>query len=139
LDDTFNTEYERHSPFDEPVCKLIKSLRSDTQHAHLPVIQQRVDYTSEPEPSMTCRLVVSRSYLARLDLSADTKQYLADLQSDPPIQDLVDLYTRHVEEFVAWFIGAYVGLRADDLTSTLHLRRRAYELAEPIRRAFGNP
>ena len=135
-DDNFSDEYASHNPFGDPVCHLVQRLRSDMQHAHLPAIHQREEYKRDPAPSFMCRLVVSRTYLATLDLNGETKQYLAALDADPAIEDLVDTYVRHVKGFAAWFIGAVVELRAQELGETLVLRQRAHNLAEPLRRAL---
>lgn len=134
--EAFDAEYARHHPFDEPVCHLVKHLRRDAQHAHLPVVQQREVYEAYPEPTLSCKLVVSRAYLETLELNGRTRQYLATLNGDPAIDDLVDRYVVHVEQFTTWFIGAIVELRADDLRQTFTLRERAHRLAEPLRRAI---
>lgn len=138
-DEAFTRDYNTQSPFEEPVCQLIKVLRRDAQHAHLPVVQQDLELTMGPPSTAKCRLVIPRSYLEGLELNGQTKQHLRELDSDPALEDLVDTHTLHVERFTAWFVGAVVRLRADDLTETYELRRRAGELSEPLRRAFDAP
>lgn len=135
-DEAFDVEYEEHSPFDEPVCQLIKRLRSDAQHAHLPVVQQRVSVGRHADRSVACRLILGTSYLESLDLNIETRKYVLAQSGELALQDIVDTYARHVEEFVAWFVGAVVKLRAKDLAKTVLLRRRAHELAKPLRRGL---
>jgi hypothetical protein len=138
-DDALKDAYAENSPFDAPVAVIIKQLRNDTQHAHLPVIRQSVNITVQPEQSFTSRLVLPREYLRSLNLNAPTRQYVDGLSDDAALGDLVERYTLDVEKFTQWFIGAVVELWAQDLAETHVLRRRAHELAEPLRRVFEIP
>jgi hypothetical protein len=138
-DSALKVAYADHSPFDEPVSVIIKQLRNDTQHAHLPVIQQHVSITTQPEQTFTARLVLPRGYLNGLNLNGPTRQYVDDLTDDPALGDLVDTYTLGVEQFTQWFVGAVVELWAAPLGELNELLRRAHELAEPLRRSFETP
>ena len=129
-DDALATAYDSKSPFGQPLFKLVKELRNDTQHAHLPLVRQNINIVMDAGSEWTCTLVVSRQYLATLKLNGPTRKFLEGLGDDPSLAWLVETYTLAVEQFTAWFVGAVVLLRAEDLALTHLLRRRAAELME---------
>jgi len=101
-----NEAYEQESPFGEPLFRIVKKLRTDAQHVRLPVLQQRQMLQMTPQPAVACQLVVNRRYLETLDLDAATRDYVAGLAEDPPLDMLVDAYTLRVERFTRWFVDA---------------------------------
>jgi hypothetical protein len=141
--DDFAREYNEHSPWADPVCKIVEAVRNDVQHAHLAGVESYAIAKLIPDPGaqpFEFRFRLVRKYLVTLDVNAKTKKYIEELREDPSLDDLIDRYASLVVEFVNWFGHAVLEHMADEVALTTTIRAAAQQIAGPVQlriRHFG--
>ena len=135
-DPGFTEKYDQRNPFTDPQAQVVHHLRNDVQHARLPAIRLNVNWVAGPPAAWTITFTISRSSLEGLKVNAATRAYLAALDADLPLQDLVDDHANRVQAFTTWFIAAVIEHRAAEFDQLAQMRSEASLIAEPLEKFF---